>query len=274
MYELDSGELIRCPPKDDSHRTIAAPAWLTGLVSEHITRTTPASCGCHGLPYVFRGYGPARSTGRVSGVTLADVAHRAGVSTGTASTVLNRPDTVPEPTRLRVDQAMEVLGYVRGVPSGTLAPHWRRNNFNGRLFQPAATGCYPGSAPRLNRAVPIVASSWPGVPARGRGAAARADACWVPIAEGLTPHSLRHAYKTLMDELGTSHKLMDAQMGHEDGSVQARYSHITAVMVGRLLAALTDAWRAALDERRALHPHSPVPALDRLLIARREEMGE
>jgi integrase len=57
-----------------------------------------------------------------------------------------------------------------------------------------------------------------------------------------TPHGLRHTYKTLMVELGTPATLMDAQMGHEDGSVQARYSHITPDMVQRLLDGLTAGW--------------------------------
>jgi Phage integrase family len=67
-----------------------------------------------------------------------------------------------------------------------------------------------------------------------------ADVCWVPIASGLTPHGLRHSYKTLMIEVGTPATLMDAQMGHADGSVQARYSHVTEGMTGRLLDGLTE----------------------------------
>jgi hypothetical protein len=77
-----------------------------------------------------------------------------------------------------------------------------------------------------------------------------------------------------MEELGTPHKLMDAQMGHDDGSVQARYSHVTDLMQRRLLHGLTEVWAAALDDRRALSPGSPVAALDRLLIARSQEVGE
>ena len=50
----------------------------------------------------------------------------------------------------------------------------------------------------------------------------------MPIAPGLTPNGLRHTYRTLMEELGTPKKLMDAQMGHEDGSIGARYAHVTA----------------------------------------------
>jgi|SRR4051794_21457578 integrase len=95
----------------------------------------------------------------------------------------------------------------------------------------------------------------------------KADACWVPIAPGLTPHGLRHSYKTLMLELGTPATLMDAQMGHEDGSIQARYSHVTSGVAGRLLDGLTEVWLAALDARREMSPRSPVATLDRLLGA-------
>lgn len=33
---------------------------------------------------------------------------------------------------------------------------------------------------------------------------------------------------------------MIAQMGHEDGSLQARYSHVPSSMIGRLLDGLTE----------------------------------
>jgi hypothetical protein len=69
----------------------------------------------------------------------------------------------------------------------------------------------------------------------------------------------------MMIELGTPAALMDAQMGHEDGSVQALYSHITPEMVRRLLDGLTAVWEAALEARRQLSPRSPVAVLDRLL---------
>jgi hypothetical protein len=77
-----------------------------------------------------------------------------------------------------------------------------------------------------------------------------------------------------MEELGTPPKLMDERMGHEDGSVQARYSHVTAGMRSQLLDGLTRLWLAALDARRAMSPRSPVAVLDRLLAARTEEVGE
>jgi hypothetical protein len=73
---------------------------------------------------------------------------------------------------------------------------------------------------------------------------------------------------TLMLELGTPAPLIDEPMGHEDGSVQARYSHITPDMVQRLLDGLTGLWHAALDVRGEMSPGSPVAVLDRLLRER------
>ena len=47
------------------------------------------------------------------GVSIRDVAARAGVSVGTVSNVLNRPQIVAEPTRRRVQAAIRQLGFVR-----------------------------------------------------------------------------------------------------------------------------------------------------------------
>jgi integrase len=265
LYELDTGELHRCPPKDDSYRTVYVPAWLGSLLTAQVGRRPATPCGCHGHRYVFGGYGTANGSARRPGPKLADVAQAAGVSTGTVSNVLNRPHVVQDDTREAVTAAIERLGYVAGAPTGTAAAHYRRNGFATWLFQPAATGRYPAKAPRVARPVPVTSAPWPGVPVRGRGAAARAEACWLPIAPGLTPHGLRHTYKTLMVELGTPSTVMDDQMGHSDGSVQARYAHATTDMVRRLLDGLTAVWENALEARRQLSPGSPVAVLDGLL---------
>ncbi|MFF4735042.1 LacI family DNA-binding transcriptional regulator [Streptomyces sp. NPDC001262] len=268
LYELDTGELIRCPPKDDSFRTIDVPNWLSALVAGHIARTNPQPCRCHGRMYTYRGYGTANGAARRPGVKLVDVARRAGVSIGTASNVLNRPEAVKEETRVKVELAMVELGYSRGGQSGETAAHWRRSGFATWIFHPAATGWYPKKAPQEARPVPLLAEPWPGVPARGRNASQRAEACWVPIAKGLTRHGLRHAHRTIMEELGTPPKLMDERMGHEDGSVQSRYTHITSGMRQNLMQGLTELWEASLDARLAMCPRSPVAVLDSLLRAR------
>jgi hypothetical protein len=115
LYELDNGEFVRCPPKDDSYRTIDTPDFLTCLLREHIERTTPKSCGCHGRTYVFSGHRPANKAARTQGAKLVDVARLAGVSAGTVSNVLNRPETVSASTRDKVVAAVAQLGYVRAV---------------------------------------------------------------------------------------------------------------------------------------------------------------
>jgi LacI family transcriptional regulator len=47
------------------------------------------------------------------GVSIRDVADRAGVSLGTVSNALNRPDRVAQPTLERVRAAIEELGFIR-----------------------------------------------------------------------------------------------------------------------------------------------------------------
>ena len=266
LYELDGGEMIRCPPKDDSYRTIDAPDWLSALVADHIARTKPTSCRCHGKTYLFRGHGSAR-TGGHQGAKLVDVARRAGVSAGTVSHVLNHPERVTEATKARVQLAISDLGFVRGGTTTEHTVHWRRGSFSSWLFTPATSGRYPKKAPQEARPVPLLGEPWPGIPVRGRNSQGRADACWAPIAPGLSPHGLRHSHRTHMEELGIPKVLMDERMGHIDGSVSARYSHVTRPMRDQLLDGLTSSWRDALLVRRAMHPSSPVAVLDQLLRA-------
>ncbi|MEU4801198.1 LacI family DNA-binding transcriptional regulator [Actinosynnema sp. NPDC023587] len=268
LYELDTGELHRCPPKDDSYRTIDVPEWHSELLVDHLAHNSPPPCSCHdGRSYLFGGHRAAAGSVRKVGAKLVDVARLAAVSTGTVSAVLNRPDTVKEATRQPVETAIAELGYVRGGAPARLAAHWRRNGFATWLFHPAATGWYPSKAPSPTRPVPVIGEPWPGVPVRGRNAAGRADSCWLPIAPALTPHGLRHTHRTLLVELGVPDKLIDERMGHEDGSVQGRYTHVTASMRESLLEGLTGLWEAALEVRRAMRPTSPVTVLDALLRA-------
>lgn len=51
---------------------------------------------------------------------IQDVARRAGVATGTVSNVLNNPHKVAESTRVRVEQAIDELGFVRNNAARTL----------------------------------------------------------------------------------------------------------------------------------------------------------
>ncbi|MCO5997287.1 LacI family DNA-binding transcriptional regulator [Actinoallomurus rhizosphaericola] len=56
----------------------------------------------------------------MSTVGIKDVAQRAGVSPGTVSNVLNRPERVAATTRARVQQAIRELGFVRNGSAATL----------------------------------------------------------------------------------------------------------------------------------------------------------
>ena len=55
---------------------------------------------------------------RDPGITISDVAERAGVSVGTVSNVVNRPERVAEETKRRVREAISALGW---VPNGSAA---------------------------------------------------------------------------------------------------------------------------------------------------------
>lgn len=112
---------------------------------------------------MFSGWGHGGT--RPAGPTLREVATLAGVSTGTVSNVLNRPDTVRQDTRERVEKAIAEAGFVRQAS-----------------------------------------------PAREA----------------------------------------DERLGHEDGSVSARYSHVTDSMRALLMEQLTEVWHESLDDRLAL----------------------
>jgi integrase len=271
LWEDQTGGFHRLPPKDDSYRNIRLPGWLSKLISDHITRTAPRPCPCHGRSYVFHGPGSTR-TARPRQVGVADVAKFAEVSAGTVSNVLNRPERVTEHTRARVEAAMARLGFTPNhqapARTNTAGVHWRRSGFATWIFQPAATGWFPPKAPQKTRPVPIITEPFPGAPIRGRGAQARAQACWLPIAHGLTPHGLRHSHKTTMAELHTHEALSHDRMGHELGGIGGRYTHITEAMQAELCDQLTNRWYDALDARARLNPRSPVPVLDELLAAR------
>jgi len=216
------------------------------------------------------------------GPTAKDVAKLAGVSTGTVSNVLNHPEVVAEETRLRVILAMEELGYIRGRTPEETAAHWRRT-FGTRIFYPAAHGTYPPEkvgrrtqqAAERGAPVPILADPYmPGALVEGRGAEKRATVCWLPLAVGLTGHGLRHTHRSIMEERGTPKVLMDERLGHLDGSVSARYAHVTDNMRHQLMVALTEKWEAALDARLAMSPRSSVAVLDALLRARAAELAQ
>ncbi len=72
---------------------------------------------------------------------MADVARLAGVSTGTVSRVLSRPEMISAPTRARVQAAAQRLGYVANGAARALA--MRRTQTVGALVPRFGTSSFP-----------------------------------------------------------------------------------------------------------------------------------
>ncbi|WP_119730923.1 LacI family DNA-binding transcriptional regulator [Thermomonospora amylolytica] len=66
------------------------------------------------------GGGTRTARPRTGTVGIKEVARHAGVSPGTVSNVLNRPERVAPATRARVEQAIRELGFVRNASASTL----------------------------------------------------------------------------------------------------------------------------------------------------------
>ncbi len=69
-----------------------------------------------------------RTRSRKGAHGIVDVAARAGVSAATVSRFYNQPDVVRLPTRLRIEQAANELGYIRDRMAGSL-----HNRFTGTI---------------------------------------------------------------------------------------------------------------------------------------------
>ncbi|WP_205717459.1 site-specific integrase [Actinomadura soli] len=189
LEELDDGTWALCPPKEDSRRDVDLPPFLSGLLARQVAATQAArvpECSC------FRDGGESEP-------------HHGGTFVFTGRTTRRR-------------DAKKKL-----VP--VTAAHWRRSGFESMIFKPAAEAWYPKKAPRPRRPVPIEADPFPGIPVRGRNYVERSTACWVPIADGLTPHLLRHTHKAWMNEDRIDLKLAYERLGHEMGGVGAVQPH-------------------------------------------------
>jgi integrase len=259
-----AGGHVRKRPKFGKTRELDIPPWLDRLLAGHVARTAPQPCPCHGRTYMFTGIGRARGTRQA--VTAADVARAAGVSQATVSAAVHRPAVVAAATRARIGAAIAATGY--GNEAAARPPHWYRSGFGQWAWTPAVSGWYPERKPMPRRPVPVAADPWPGVPVRGRGNTVRADACWAPLAAGMTPHGLRHSHKSLMVELRTPEVLSHDRLGHEMPGIAGIYSHPTPPMRAGLLEGLTACWEKSLDERLAMCPDSPVAVLAGLLQER------
>lgn len=85
---------------------------------------------------------------------------------------------------------------------------------------------------------------------------------WLPLLPGLTPHGMRHAHQTWMDDGGIKKALKVQRMGHEDATMQGRYGHPTPGMRVELVDLLQALWENAVAERFKIYPYSAIPLLD------------
>ncbi|GAA3205785.1 site-specific integrase [Nonomuraea roseoviolacea] len=199
--------------------------------------------------------------------------------------IARSPDTKP------------VLVDVSGVWPGEPLPAWSRAVPGQRFEPPAARGierrpvllgvnAASSKAKLVEFAIsqglsPAVAEAMTRqeLPARVVQPYHRADlgvvASWVPVREGVTPHGERHGHSTLLNGLGTPVRLRDDRMGHASpgmrrGDMQRRYTHIAKEWRAQLRKDLQEVWEQALAERAWFSMHSPVAALDDLLMPFRE----
>jgi hypothetical protein len=261
------GKLIKAIPKYGSRGDVVVAPFLERLLEAHCSASIPAKCPCHGFAYVFRGLGAPRGVPK-SGVTIRDVAEAAGVSAGTVSNAVTRPELVAAKSRAAVEEAVRELGWVPGSAPIEPAWHWRRSGFEEMLTM-AASGRFPMRQRRRGLAgegVPLV-GEWPGARVTGRYATRRAEWCWAPVASGLTPHGLRHSLRTWMEESRVHPVLAEAQMRHEQTGVDV-YRHVTGPMREEYCGLAEEAWNQALGRRLEMAGRSPVRLLDRLLQER------
>jgi hypothetical protein len=270
LHEVE-GDLIRCPPKDDSYGDPDMPPFLRRLLADHMGRVPPGVCPCHGKAYVFRGYGAPRAKGNIP---MRDVAAAAGVTQTVAQAALGGKGRISGETRELVLAEAARLGYERDPASGAPAWHWRRSSFE-ELFAAAASAQLrptrpgTGKGKLARRGVPLT-GEWPGTRVRGANAEARAEFCWLPVADGMTPHGTRHSVKTLMEERRTPEILSEHHLRHDLPGVSAVYRHVTPAMRAELVAMMTEEWEAALDARLEMSPRSPITVVDALLRERAE----
>jgi hypothetical protein len=67
--------------------------------------------------------------------------------------------------------------------------------------------------------------------------------------------------------------LAEQRLGHEVPGMRGLYAHASDRMRAELRATLQERWEDSLRARAALHPHSPVPLLDRLLATHCHEQA-
>ncbi|WP_242907469.1 tyrosine-type recombinase/integrase [Actinomadura terrae] len=223
-----AGRVEKVPPKDDSHRPVDLPTFLSALLSGQSTRT-PGRCTCPGRKPGCGGQGQYLFLGTGGGH------HRR--STYARRVFQPAADgQYPKGTRMAGKRVLVNTSVWPEVP----LPAWP-DAITGQPFHP----------PR-GKGVRVTTEE-------------DSPAVWRPLLEGLTPHGLRHGHKTWMIEDGVPEALQAERLGHTLPGIRGVYSHVSDAMRTELKAKLQRRWEGALRERLLLSATSLVPLLNELL---------
>jgi integrase len=274
------GRFFRLPPKDDSYRStnweplvpVDLPAFLAELLTAQADKRARQRCGCareHGGTgrYVFYSpdgghYRRSNFARRVFRPACDGRYEPAGGRPGRLVVV----DATAWPGSPAASWPPTVPGKRFSPPAGRGIP---------RLVSTGGTGrCRScGRTVKLCLDGKVVTHKTMDKHCPGSGQQPSGDAplaCWLPVKDGLTPHGLRHSHKTWMAEDGIPEILAEQRLGHDVPGMRGLYAHASPRMREELLAALQARWEESLRQRAGIHPHSPVPLLDRLLAPSRD----
>lgn len=283
LHEI-KGAFHRLPPKDDSYRSlnweprvpIDLLAFLAAILAEQAECAPRSRCACAGShggsgDYLFTGPegGHHRRSNYARRVFRPACDGRYEPEKGRpGKLVIIDADAFP---------GRPVASWAPAGPGATFEPPHGRGT--ARLVNEGTTGRCPACGRSVMRCTDggLTAHAIRADPCPGSGQPPAEDpvlAAWLPVKTGLTPHGLRHSHKTWMVEEGTPEILAELRLGHMVPGMRGLYSHVSDRMREELRHSLQLRWEESLNERAALSPTSPVPALDRLLAPIRERQRE
>lgn len=259
-------------PKDGSIRQVDVPAWLWALLVEQADRARRCSCTGRSdeLPRIDGIEHVEWCTGRNRMLFLTP--DRTHYTRGGFSARVMRPAAdgfYPAKKGARARPPRPVIVQVGGgsleegpalFPGQPLVPTWP--------YVTVPPGMeWPHAKPPNEFVMPRRRGQWT---FNAKDKRTRHIATWLPLQPGMTPHGLRYAHQTWMDDAGIKKALKVDRMGHEDLSMPGIYGQITDGMVTELLTLLTGFWEDGVEERFKLHPRSQVPILDEAMAPWRE----
>ncbi|MFB4280782.1 hypothetical protein ACBJ59_36220 [Nonomuraea sp. MTCD27] len=306
----DGGKFYLGPPKDDSNRDVDLPPFLQDLLNRQIAAHPDQRCRCApvtiedqdeqpcqgGGPFVFLGErgGHHRNSNFARRVFDPATDGWYPTSKGRRGTKKNREDdakdgVVYQPVLVELDTAWPGAP-LPAWPAAVAGQPYEAPRIRGYQRRPLGLGINAASS-RADLVVFAIAQGIAEEQARDLTRDAILDlfvrsryvsenapvASWAPIAEGLTPHDLRHAHSTWLMDLGTPLQLRDDRMGHaspEMRGMRGTYTHVSRESRAWLREQLERLWQDALARRAWFGLHSPVKILDELLAPFRDGKRE